>query len=142
MALRAELPTAVRRGLTVWRRSIQVRVVASTVLLSAAVVSIVGWFLLQQTRDGLLQHRVDAVVAEARTETAEARTRLSFATGRDVDVPGQQQELVEPIIDRGATRGFAVILSPPVGSGGTLATGGVKFTQNLDKATVPVALED
>nr|MBA3781891.1 HAMP domain-containing histidine kinase [Nocardioides sp.] len=42
----------------------------------------------------------------------------------------------------GATRGFAVILSPPVGSGGTLATGGVKFTQNLDKATVPVALED
>ncbi len=141
MALRAELPTAVRRGLTVWRRSIQVRVVASTVLLSAAVVSIVGWFLLQQTREGLLEHRVDAVVAEARTETAEARTRLSFATGLNVDVPGQQDELVEPIIDRGATRGFGVILSPPVGSGGTLATGGVKFTRNLDKATVPAALE-
>ncbi len=142
MAVRAELPSAVRRGLTVWRRSIQVRVVASTVLLSAVVVSIVGWFLLQQTRDGLLQHRVDAVVAEARTETAEARTRLSFALGRNVDAPGQQQELVEPIIERGATRGFAVILSPPVESGGTLATGGAKFTRNLDRTTVPAALED
>ena len=54
-------PAAVRRGLTFWRRSIQARVVVSTVVLSAVVVSVVGWFLLQQTRDGLLDHRVDAV---------------------------------------------------------------------------------
>ena len=38
--------------------------VASTVLLSALVVSIVGWILIQQTRDGLLDNRVDQVVAE------------------------------------------------------------------------------
>ena len=141
MAFRAELSAAVRRALTVWRRSIQARVVASTVLLSAVVVSIVGWFLLQQTREGLLEHRVDAVVAEARNETAEARNRLSFAPGLDVDASGQQQELVEPIIERGATRGFAVILSPRVGTEGGLAAGGTKFTRNLDKATVPAALE-
>ena len=42
---------------TFWRRSIQVRVVASTVALSAIVIVGVGWFLLQQTRDGLLDHR-------------------------------------------------------------------------------------
>ncbi|WP_426244870.1 MtrAB system histidine kinase MtrB [Nocardioides sp. LHG3406-4] len=142
MAIRAELTTAVRRGLTVWRRSIQVRVVASTVLLSAAVVSVVGWFLLQQTREGLLQNRVDAVVAEARNETADARSRLAAAPGNNADAPGQQQELVEPIIDRGATRGFAVVLSPPVGSGLDLATGGTKFTPRLDKATVPAKLEE
>ena len=42
-----------RRWLTFWRRSIQARVVVSTIILSAVVVSAVGWFLLRQTRDGL-----------------------------------------------------------------------------------------
>ena len=60
------LTTAVRRGLTFWRRSIQARVVASTVLLSFAVVAGLGWFLLGQIREGLLDNRVDAVVAEVR----------------------------------------------------------------------------
>ena len=79
------LTAAARRGLTFWRRSIQARVVASTLLLSAAVVGVVGWFLLQQTRDGLLEQRVDAVVAEANNETTEARARLAAAPGTDID---------------------------------------------------------
>ncbi|MGZ6744796.1 MAG: hypothetical protein ACXVD0_02725, partial [Nocardioides sp.] len=55
--LRTSLPATVRRGLTFWRRSIQARVVVSTLVLSAAVVSVVGWYLLHQTRQGLLEHR-------------------------------------------------------------------------------------
>jgi two-component system, OmpR family, sensor histidine kinase MtrB len=130
-----------RRGLTVWKRSIAARVVVSTVLLSAAVVGVVGWVLIQQTRDGLLENRVDAVIAEATNETSEARTRLAFAQGTDVDASGQQEDLVEPIIARGAARGFAVILSPPLASGGRLDEGGAKFTQGLDKSSVPVSLQ-
>ena len=65
-----------RRALTFWRRSIQARVVISTVLLSAVVFSVVGWFLLQQTRDGLLENRVEAVVTEANGGTAAARKLL------------------------------------------------------------------
>ena len=42
------VPEALRRGLTFWRRSIQARVVVSTVLLSAVVVTGVGWLLLRQ----------------------------------------------------------------------------------------------
>ena len=45
----------------------------STLLLSAVVVGIVGAFLIQQTRDGLLENRVDAVVQEAEGETEAAR---------------------------------------------------------------------
>ena len=33
------LPESIRRGLTFWRRSIQARVVASTVILSAVVIN-------------------------------------------------------------------------------------------------------
>src|SRR6478735_1787822 len=98
------LPEPVRRGLTFWRRSIQARVVASTVLLSTAVISIVGWYLLQQTRDGLLDHRVAAVVAESSDETAEARTRLEAASGTDADVASQQSDLAEQVIQAGDTR--------------------------------------
>jgi two-component system, OmpR family, sensor histidine kinase MtrB len=138
----ARLSVALRRALTIWRRSIQARVVAGTLLLSTVVVGGVGWFLLEQTRDGLLEQRVQRVVAEADDETAEARSRLSFAAGTDVNASGQQQDLIDPIIARGPTRGFAVILSPPITSGGTLAGGGAKFTQNLDKTSVPVSLEE
>ena len=112
--------------------------VASTVVLSAVVVSIVGWFLLQQTREGLLDHRVTAVVAEANNETTEARTRLAAAPGTDIDSASQQRDLVEPIIQRGATRGFSVVLAGPVGdSGSRIADGGAESTPGLDTSSVP-----
>ena len=137
------LPAALRRGLTFWRRSIQARVVASTVLLSAVVVGIVGWVLLQQTRDGLLDNRVAAVVAEASNETTEARSRLQAAPGTDIDSSSQQRDLVEPIIQRGATRGFSVVLAGPVGdTDSRIADGGAKFTPGLDTDSVPVVLQE
>ncbi|MEO5664298.1 MAG: MtrAB system histidine kinase MtrB [Nocardioides sp.] len=132
---------AVRRALTFWRRSIQARVVASTVLLSAIVVGIVGAFLMQQTRDGLVDNRVDQVVAEAENETADARKKLSAAPGIDVDTSGQLDDLILPIINRGASRGFAAILSPAVDAGGRLSGGGAKFTQGLDTQSVPESLQ-
>lgn len=131
-----------RRALTFWRRSIQMRVVASTLLLSAAVVGIVGWLLLQQTRDGLLENRVDAVVAEAENETAAAEQRLGAVPGTDVDAVAQRTQLVEPIILRGATRGFAVVLAGSGGEGARLPTGGALFTDGLDPTSVPDDLQD
>jgi len=133
---------AVRRALTFWRRSVQARVVASTVLLSAAVVGIVGAFLVQQTRDGLVDNRVDQVIAEAENETADARKKLAAVQGIDVDESRQQDDLVEPIISRGASRGFAVILSPAAVTGGRLSDGGAKFTRGLDLQSVPESLQE
>ena len=136
------LPAAVRRGLTFWRRSIQARVVASTVLLSAVVVSIVGWILLTQTRDGLLDHRVSAVVAEANNETTEARSRLAAAPGTEIDATSQQRALVDPIIQRGGTRGFSVVLAGPVGGEGNRIADGALFTPGLRTTGVPASLEE
>ncbi len=132
---------AVRRALTFWRRSIQARVVASTVLLSAAVVGIVGAFLMHQTRDGLVDNRVEQVIAEAENETADAREKLAAVRGIDVDASRQQDDLIEPIISRGSSRGFAAVLSPAVGTGGRLSGGGAKFTRGLDTQSVPESLQ-
>jgi len=73
------LPETLRRGLTFWRRSIQARVVVSTVLLSAIVVTAVGWLLLRQVEHGLVHHRVDSVLVEVGNEDAHAVALLDLA---------------------------------------------------------------
>jgi len=135
------LPESLRRGLTFWRRSIQARVVVSTVLLSAAVISVVGWFLLQQIRDGLLEHRADAVVAEANDETTGARDLLESSAETGNDAVQQQQGLAGIVIKRGETRGFSVVLVGPALPGSRISDGGAIFTQGLDTSSVPASLE-
>ncbi|KRC46385.1 MULTISPECIES: MtrAB system histidine kinase MtrB [unclassified Nocardioides] len=132
---------AVRRALTFWRRSIQARVVASTVVLSAVIVSGVGWILLQQTRQGLLEHRVDVVLGEVDAEMGDARDRLEAASGREVNVGRQQRDLVDPIIDRGTSRGYSVVLAGPEGEDIPLREGGGEYTSGLDLVSVPEDLE-
>ncbi|MDT0202098.1 MtrAB system histidine kinase MtrB [Nocardioides sp. AE5] len=140
MAVRG-VADAVGRALTFWRRSIQARVVVSTMLLSALVVAVVGWFLLQQTRDGLVDSRVERVLAEAANETEDARTRLAAVPGGDDEASLQLRQLVEPIIVRGASRGFAVVLNGPVDDGPTeLASSGPRYSPGLDLASVPDSL--
>ena len=83
---------ALRRGLTFWRRSIQARVVVST----AAALGGRGQrrsagSCSSRSREGLLDHRVDAVVAEAANETAEAaQRRLARRRGTDTDAGAQR----------------------------------------------------
>lgn len=137
----ARLSPAVRRALTFWRRSIQARVVASTVVLSALVVSAVGWILLQQVRQGLLEHRVDVVLGEVDNEMGDARDRLEAASGREVNVGRQQRDLVDPIIDRGSSRGYSVVLAGPEGEDIPLREGGGEYTSGLDLVSIPEDLE-
>jgi two-component system sensor histidine kinase MtrB len=134
---------ALRHGWTFWRRSIQARVVVTTVLLSVLAVGVVGWFLMQETRSGLLEHRVSLVSAEAASEVHDARNRLSAASGIDVDASAQRRDLVEPIIQRGQTRGFEVVLAGPAtgAHGARLADGGAEFSPSLDISSVPTSLE-
>ncbi|WP_323794003.1 MtrAB system histidine kinase MtrB [Nocardioides sp.] len=136
------IPVGLRRALTFWRRSVQARVVVSTLLLSAVVISAVGWFLLEQTRDGLLSNRVDAVVTEAAGETSEAELRLEATLRTEVDITRQVQDLARPIIARGETRGFSVVLAGPVDDDLPLTGGNADFSTGLDlAASIPESLE-
>jgi two-component system, OmpR family, sensor histidine kinase MtrB len=134
-------PGALRRGLTFWRRSIQARVVASTVVLCALVIATMGWLLLQQIRDGLLQRRVDAVTHEVAGEIAEVDDLLSQASGQE-DASVQRGDIVDVILDRASTRGYGVVVAGPVGEGVRIAQGGTSSSGDYDLASVPVSLED
>lgn len=60
-----------------WRRSLQLRVVTATVILSALVVALVGALLLDQIADGVLQAKERAAIAEAYGGFATAQAQLN-----------------------------------------------------------------
>jgi two-component system sensor histidine kinase MtrB len=124
--------------LTFWRRSLRTRVVTAIVLLCAILVGSVGWLVMSQITDGLVKARVEASVAEARTETDTARERLGSAGGNDFDPETQLRLLVENLVARGEVKGFEVVVLGPVRAGSN--AGGVRTTPAVDAASVPVEL--
>jgi two-component system sensor histidine kinase MtrB len=128
-----------RRAVTVWRRSIQARVVLSTLLLSALVVCLVGWLLLKQITDGLVTSKTESSVAEAARATAEAQSRLSAADGNDFDAGTQLTQLVSTLVSRGSVQGYEVVLSGPIaGSSAGLAAGaGTSSTPGVLGESIP-----
>ena len=123
---------------TLWRRSLRTRVVTTIVVLTALVVGSVGVMAMRQISDGLVKSRVDASVAEARTETATARELLGSSGSNDFDPETQLRLLVENLVARGEVKGFDVVVLGPVGVGGT--EGGVRTTPEVDQASVPSRL--
>src|ERR1700710_2968057 len=121
--------------LHLWRRSLRLRVVTAIVVLSAIVVGSVGFMVMRQISNGLVKGRVDASVAEARTETATARELLGSAGGNDFDPETQLRLLVENLVARGEVKGFDVVVRGPVGEGSP--TGGVRTTPAVDLSSVP-----
>ncbi|HYO41421.1 MAG TPA: MtrAB system histidine kinase MtrB [Nocardioidaceae bacterium] len=138
------IPGPVRRAVTIWGRSIQARVVLSTLLLSALVVSLVGWVLLRQITVGLVEGKTDTSVAEAARATAEAQRRLSAATGNDFDADAQLTQLVSTLVSRGSVQGYEVILSGPIAgsSPGRVTGAGTSSTPGVLTGSVPARLLD
>ena len=137
-SIRRTLTRSPRVALTFWRRSLRTRVVTTIVVLSALVVGSVGYMVMQQITSGLVDSRVKASVAEARSETDTARDRLSSAGGNDFDPDTQLRLLVESLVARGEIKGFEVVVLGPVGDG--LTSGGIRSTPAVDSGSVPDSL--
>jgi two-component system sensor histidine kinase MtrB len=99
-----------RRVTQRWRRSIQVRVVSSTLVVSAIVVALLGFVVLQQVKSGLIQAKLRSSAAEQQLGISNARTQLSRATGT-TDVQAQLQEVVQNLspVKGGSLGGYEVV---------------------------------
>ena len=134
------VPEALRRGLTFWRRSIQARVVVSTVLLSAIVVTAVGWFLLRQVERGLMDRRVDGVLTEVGNENGQAAKYLEAVPGTDTNAGEQARGLLDPIVLSGQVRGFTVVMVGTASPETPLIDRGPEYSPQLDLRSVPESL--
>ena len=127
---------------TFWRRSIQARVVVSTLVLSAVVVALVGWVLIRQITDGLVDTKTTSSVAEATRGAIDAQRRLSGASGTEFDSGTQLDQLVRSIVQRGEVQGYDVVLTGPVAgsSEGVAAGSGTRNTPGVRSDSIPVGL--
>src|ERR1700742_3220823 len=57
-----------------WRRSLQLRVVDTTLVISAAVIAVLGFFLTEQIADGLLQNAENSAQAQMLTALSNAQS--------------------------------------------------------------------
>jgi two-component system sensor histidine kinase MtrB len=99
-----------RRVTQRWRRSIQVRVVSSTLVVSAIVVALLGFVVLQQVKAGLIQAKLRSSIAEQSLGVTNARTLLSSETGTR-DVQALLQDVVQTLspVQGGHDGGYDVV---------------------------------
>jgi two-component system sensor histidine kinase MtrB len=126
-----------RNALTFWRRSIQARVVVSTLLLSAVVVAIVGMVLLRQVADGLVDSKTTSSVAEATRSAIDAQRRLSGASGTDFDATTQLDQLARSIVQRGIVQGYDVVLTGPIATTEVSSGQSIRNTTGVRLDSIP-----
>src|SRR5690625_1894411 len=69
-----------------WRSSLRVRVMTTTVVVGVLAVGLLGALLSGQVRDGLFEDRRDQVLADAAARTEEAQERFDSQIASNVQV--------------------------------------------------------
>ena len=111
-------------------------------MLSAVVVALVGWVLIRQITDGLVDSKTTSSVAEATRGAIDAQRRLSGASGTEFDSGTQLDQLVRSIVQRGEVQGYDVVLTGPVAgsSEGVAAGSGTRNTPGVRSDSIPAGL--
>lgn len=99
-----------------WRRSIQARVVTSTIVLSTLVITLTGWALLNDVASGLVDSRRTAAISEARSGFDYAKGQLDAAVESETTTQSQAlTQMVDSLTrSRGAKRTYELVLQGPL----------------------------
>ena len=120
--LRGAAALVAERAQWAWRRSLRLRVVGTTVVLSLVVLTLLGTFLVGQIRDGLVETRRDSSLAEARVGTAEAQRNFSASESRDPStVAGLLQDEVRRLASTGGGGGEKEVVALRAPGGASVA---------------------
>src|SRR5699024_8603369 len=82
-----------RALIRVWRTSLRVRVMTTTVVVGLAAVAALGALLSGQVRDGLFEERRDQILADAATRTEAAQERF------DSQIASNEQDVQDVALD-------------------------------------------
>ncbi|MFN2560968.1 MAG: MtrAB system histidine kinase MtrB [Jatrophihabitans sp.] len=125
---------AADRVTVAWRRSLQLRVGATTAVMAGVVVLVIGLFLVDKVSGGILRAKRDAAIDQAKIGLSTARSALQgIDAGVATEVREARQEILANNSGNGATAGtFTIVLFSP--SGGADSDPGA--------AAVPATLRD
>src|ERR1035437_5671487 len=109
---RVALQRVARWLLHLWRSSLQLRVIVSTMLLGLIVVLMLGSYLYQRIADGLVSDRILTARAEATLQTRAAQSRFDSAGRMDsVSLTQLAFDVVGQVSSPGADQSREVILT-------------------------------
>ncbi len=113
----AWLVTPFRSLARAWRRSLRARVVMLTLLLSTAVVLLVGWMLLRQVTDGVIETKQQTSLQEAESGFVDAQATLDAADPASQEATQLVIDLFRRLDDKGrATEFYRLVMVGPVGT--------------------------
>jgi two-component system sensor histidine kinase MtrB len=99
------------RAAHTWRHSLQLRVGATTVVITGIVVLVVGILLVDQVAGGILRAKKDAAIGQAKLGLASARDVLaSVDAGVRSDVDNAQNQIRSTLTASGGTGGLFTIV--------------------------------
>lgn len=104
--------TTARRGYVAWRRSLQLRIGATTVLVTGLVVLVIGVFLVDKVSDGVLNAKQDAAVKQAQIGLQSARDVFADVdAGVRADVADARTQISTNLTARGTSAGlFRIVI--------------------------------
>jgi two-component system sensor histidine kinase MtrB len=114
-----------------WRRSIQARIVTGTLLMSTLVLLLVGWVMMSQVTDGVLESRRTSAQAEARAQIQQLSVSLDAANANDVN-----QQLSELVLGTNRPGLYDVLLVPT----DQAQSNAIRYTGLVDSDSIPQAL--
>jgi two-component system sensor histidine kinase MtrB len=123
------------RAYAAWRRSLQLRVGATTLVITGVVVLVIGLFLVDKVAGGVLRAKKDAAVDQARIGQTIAHGVLQNASA-DIsnDVTNAQSQIVASLTAGGTSAGtFTVVVAS---SSGTNADASLTAVPNALRNTV------
>ncbi|HUP98896.1 MAG TPA: MtrAB system histidine kinase MtrB [Aeromicrobium sp.] len=127
-----------RRLARLWRRSIQTRVVASTIALSTLFIGATGWALIADVADSLASASRDAAVGEAGLAISAAQSQLDATVEA---APAAQVQVLNSLVDSvtdldGGARAYELVLEGPLGAQDVP----VRSSMALAAGSIPAAL--
>jgi two-component system sensor histidine kinase MtrB len=106
------LRQSLRRLSSIWRSSLQFRIVVSTMLLGLLVIGMIGTYLYSAIADGLEDDRVERSQQQALSLTARAQESVDAAAPREGDAQSQQAfDLVNSLAPPGNDQSLSVVFT-------------------------------
>ncbi len=132
---RGLLARGLRAGLGQWRRSLQTRVVVTTLLVSGVVVALLASLLLGQVGSGLVSAKTRVALTEAQSGLAQADDALALGAGESPQsLEARLQDIAQSLAQRGQSGDqYTVLLVPASGDAKSFASAQTSLSDVPDR---------